>query len=62
MVNLREERLKRGYTQESLGKEVGLVRQAISNIENGINHPSVDTAQKLAKVLGFDWTRFFPSK
>lgn len=62
MVNLKEERLKKGYTQEELGDKVGLVRQAISAIELGVRRPSVETAQAIGKVLDIDWTRFFPSK
>lgn len=61
MVNLREERLKKGYTQEELGGKVGLVRQAISAIELGVRRPSVETAQALARVLDLDWTKFFRS-
>ena len=28
-------------------------------IESGDRRPSVDTAKKIAEVLGFDWTKFF---
>lgn len=61
MVNLREERKKAGMTQAELGNKIGTVRQTISNIENGISRPSIETAQAIAKVLGFDWARFYQS-
>lgn len=61
MIDLKEERVKNGITQEQLGREIGVTRQTISEIERGVNRPSVETAQAIAKMLGFDWTRFFPS-
>ena len=37
---------------------VGLDRTAITKIECGAT-PSIDTAKKIAAVLGFRWTLFF---
>lgn len=59
MIDLKKERLKKGMTQEQLGNEVGVVRQMISNIENGVCRPSVETAQSISKILNLDWTKFF---
>lgn len=51
-------RKQKGLTQKELALKVGLTRQMISAIEQGIGtKPS--TAQKIAAVLGFDWTRFY---
>lgn len=59
MINLCEKRKEKGYTQESLANEAGVVRQTISEIERGVNKPSIRLAQKIAKILEFDWGEFF---
>ena len=59
LVNLKAKRNEKGYTQERLAGETGVVRQTISNIECGTNKPSVKLAQKIAKILEFDWSEFF---
>ena len=46
-------------TQQELADEVGVIRQAISNIECGIAKPSIPTAQKIGKALDFKWSKFF---
>jgi len=47
------------YSQEKLAAKIGITRQHIGLIENGVVAPSVEVAKKLAAVLGFDWTRFY---
>ena len=59
MIDLRKVRQDNGLTQTSLAKAAGVVRQTISNIECGINAPSVGLAKKLAEILGLNWTDFF---
>ena len=59
MIDLKKVRQDNGLTQTSLAKAAGVVRQTISNIECGINAPSVDLAKKLAEILGLNWTDFF---
>lgn len=59
LVNLRDKRIEKGYTQEKLAQEVGVVRQTISEIERGANKPSISLAQKIAKILEFNWSEFF---
>ncbi len=49
-------------TQTQLAQQVGISRQMISAIEKGERRPSVEVAQKIANVLGFDWTEFFNEK
>lgn len=48
---LQEYRAKAGFTQEDLGKKVGVTRQTIIAIEKGNYTPSVLLALKIAKVL-----------
>lgn len=59
MVDLKEEREKKGMTQQDLADKVGVVRQTISMIEMGQNKPSVVLAKKIGKVLKIKWTNFF---
>lgn len=56
---LREIRKDHGLTCEQVGGEAGVTQQMYNFIENGKRRPSVETAKKIAAVLGFDWTRFF---
>lgn len=59
MIDLKEAREKSGMTQQELADKVLISRTAIANIECGFNSPSVETAQRIGEVLGFDWTEFF---
>lgn len=59
MIDLRTIRKEQGYTQQSLANESGVNRSTIAMIELHINNPSIETAKKLAKILGFNWTLFF---
>ena len=46
-------------TQEQVAELSGVDRSMISKLETGSAVPSPKTAQSIAKVLGFNWTRFF---
>lgn len=46
-------------TQEDIAKKVGVTRQHIGMIENGITNPSTELAKKLGNILGFSWTKFY---
>ena len=48
-------------TQEEVAKAIGFTRQYYNMIETGNRGEPlpVDTAKKIAKTLGFHWTRFF---
>ncbi len=49
---LKQERLKRGYTQEELGKRVGLKKSAIHKYENGlVVNPGRSLIFKFAQAL-----------
>jgi len=51
MLNLREIREQRGLTQEQLASMIGVNRSAISHYEADRNNPSLETTQKLARML-----------
>lgn len=57
-MNLSQHRRSAKLTQTALAERVGITRQMISAIENGAK-PSVDTAKKIAAVIGVDWHLFF---
>jgi transcriptional regulator with XRE-family HTH domain len=58
---IRELREKLGITQIDLAAKVGVTQAAISLIELGKSeNPAVDTAQKIAKVLGVPLEELFP--
>lgn len=59
MINLRRIRQERGLTLKQLGEMTDLSESYISLIETMERVPSVPAAKRIAKVLGFDWTRFF---
>ena len=54
-----ELRLKKEYTQEQLAEMCDTTQMTISNIENGTRRPSTKLAKKYARILGFDWTKFY---
>jgi len=47
--NIRE---KLGYTQKDMAEKLGVIQQYISKIENGRENLSMDTARRIADVLG----------
>jgi len=55
----KQTREEKGFTQEELAAKIGITRQHIGLIENGVVAPSVEVAKKIAAVLGFNWTRFY---
>ena len=59
IMDLKEIRKEKGFTQEQLANQCGVQRTTITMIENENNLPSVETAKKLGEVLGIDWKVFF---
>lgn len=57
--NLKELRLKKSYSQESLAARAGLDRTYISGCERGVRNVSIVNIYKLAKALGVDPKQFF---
>jgi len=60
-LDLRVLRNKKGWNQEAAAKAAGISRSHYAMIESGKSRPGVDTAQKLAHCLDFDWQIFFPT-
>lgn len=58
-MNLKEERLRFGYSQQRLANEAGITVRYYQYLEKGEYKPSVDVAKKIAEILDFDWTQFF---
>lgn len=50
--NLRRVRLDKGLTQEKLAERSGYAQQYISNVERGLENPTVITVYELAQALG----------
>ncbi len=48
-----------GKTFEQLSQELGITKQAIYYYESGERTPNPKLAKKIAKVLNFDWTKFY---
>lgn len=48
---LRELRVSKGFSQETLGQEVGIHRTYVSQLERGLKSPSLKTLYKIARVL-----------
>ncbi|WP_420631747.1 helix-turn-helix domain-containing protein [Candidatus Leptofilum sp.] len=48
---LRELRVSKGFSQESLAQEVGIHRTYVSQLERGLKSPSLKTLYKIAYVL-----------
>jgi DNA-binding XRE family transcriptional regulator len=44
----------RGFTQDQLGAQAGISKPFLSQIENGIRTPSLETLKRLAEVLRVD--------
>lgn len=49
---LKELRSGRGWTQEDLGKRLGVSRQAIIALESDKHDPSLDLAYRIAALFG----------
>ena len=56
---LRKIRVDLGLTELETAKQAGIAQPFYHNIEMGIKNPSVDTAKRIASVLGFPWVMFF---
>ncbi len=48
---IKEKRLEKGWSQEQLGKIIGVSHASISFWENGVNIPNVLDCWKLAEAL-----------
>lgn len=53
-LNIRAERIKREWTLEYVGNEVGVTKVSIYDIETGKSKPSYDVLLKLLKLFSVD--------
>ena len=51
-TNIKEYRLKKGYTQEQLAYELGVSSQTISRWENGTTYPDIEFLPAIARIFG----------
>lgn len=59
MKHIQEKRKERGLTQAALGRAAGVSQATVCQIERGKRMPTVQTARRLAAVLGIPWTELF---
>jgi transcriptional regulator with XRE-family HTH domain len=57
--NLKQIRLERRKSQESLALDAGVDRTYLSDLERGVGNPSVDILDRLAKELAVKTVEFF---
>lgn len=51
---LREERVRRGLSMNSVAKKSGLSQQMVSYVERGMRNPTLDTLLRIAIALNVD--------
>lgn len=49
--NIKQYRKNKGFTQETLAQQLGVVRQNVSKWEKGLSVPDAELLQRLAEVL-----------
>jgi transcriptional regulator with XRE-family HTH domain len=59
---LKELRLQRGLTQNSVAEKCEIELAYYTMIELGDRSPSVPVAKQIADAIGFDWTIFFETQ
>ena len=56
---LREVRIQRGLTQETVSELIGIKPENYSRIENGLSFPKPENLVRLSKVLGVEIAELF---
>ena len=59
MLDLKELRTDAGLTQNEVAELIHVERSTITQIELGVNKPSVKTAMTLGGLFKVDWRGFF---
>ena len=59
MLNIKELRTAKGFTQEQLASECGVQRTTITMIELGENKPSIELAKRLGTIFEVAWSEVF---
>ena len=54
VLNIRQERINRGWTQQYVADAVGLSKSAVCEIETGRRKPSYDVLVKLLDLFGYN--------
>jgi putative transcriptional regulator len=52
-------RFQLDFTQQDIADKTNISRSSYAEYEIGRRNPTVPNAQKIASVMGFDWTLFF---
>ena len=55
-------RKAKGLSQEEIAEAIGIAPSTYSTYEMGERTPKPNTAKKIAKIFGFDWTKFYEEK
>lgn len=59
---LKELRKEKRISQDKIAELSEISQSLYGFIENGYRRPSVDVAKRIAKILKFNWVRFYESK
>ena len=54
---LREERMRRGFSMNSVAERSGLSQQMVSYVERGMRNPTLDTLLRITNALDVDLWR-----
>ena len=54
---LREERMRRGLSMNSVAKKSGLSQQMVSYVERGLRNPTLDTLLRITNALNIDLSK-----
>jgi transcriptional regulator with XRE-family HTH domain len=54
---LREERMRRGLSMNSVAKKSGLSQQMVSYVERGLRNPTLDTLLRITNALKIDLSK-----
>ena len=57
-----EIRKSKGMSQYEAARKIGIGQSMYASLETGARDPAVETAKKVGRALGFDWTRFFEGR
>lgn len=52
----------RGYSQAYVARAIGVKQPTYWQYEHGSITPSPSIARKIGRLLGFDWTLFYPDE
>ena len=58
-IRVKKLRKAHGEQQKELAEAIGVSQISLSTYEQGIRTPKPQVAKKIARVLGFEWTKFY---